>query len=144
MTSSSITALEQAQSRISELERRLDLIEQALRTQHGSSIESLLMNQPATNAASQQPEQHPVAVSSVPAEQSDAAVEVTNQDSAQNETTEVDIGPLVLQALQLRKRLQHGEIDQVEAVDGLQRIVDSRADLLTAAQVAQLRQWSGL
>ncbi|KAK4057949.1 hypothetical protein OIO90_001168 [Microbotryomycetes sp. JL221] len=137
------TTLELALIRIDELEHQLGLIDEALLKRVGINVDELLKS---ANISSLHAINGDASFSKpTPAAQQPQQVTVDHGDSSEPANT-VDMGPLVLKALQIRKQVQHGEIDEQDAAQHVQALVEDAGGVgvVTEAQVHQLNQWAGI
>ncbi|GAA6041963.1 hypothetical protein JCM8097_009121 [Rhodosporidiobolus ruineniae] len=86
-----------------------------------------------------------LASASTPSPPSPAPVAAAPEPAAPDEEEEpLDLGPLVLCAIQLRKDLHTGRVDHAAGEGELQRILEDGGQRLTPEQGETVRRWAGL
>ncbi|GAA6016141.1 hypothetical protein JCM10207_004457 [Rhodosporidiobolus poonsookiae] len=152
------SSLEAALVRIRFLEGQLALAQQVVRQRCGEDLSALLdaagrgvaMAPPnkafspptaASDSALSAPSAPPAA-SSAPTSFQAPADEATDT-AAEDQDKTVDVGPFVLRAIQLRKDLHVGRVDEKDGEKELQRILDG-AEGLSEEQRGTVRSWAGL
>ncbi|GAA6041967.1 hypothetical protein JCM8097_009123 [Rhodosporidiobolus ruineniae] len=80
-----------------------------------------------------------------PSAPSPAPTAATLEPAAPSEEEEpLDLGPLVLRAIQLRKDLHIGRVDKADGEGELRRILEAGGERLTEEQGETVRRWAGL
>ncbi|BGP39171.1 hypothetical protein JCM10450v2_003125 [Rhodotorula kratochvilovae] len=150
-------SLDAALARIAHLERQLALAEQLVRDRAGLDLHELLAEAEQGRAAdsgkdvaaSQAPSNGatppPPPSSSLASHSDTLANSADGADPASDTPAEpIDVGPYVLRALALRKRVHLGEVTDAQAEEELRVLFEGEAAALSEDQRATVRQWAGL
>ncbi|GAA5894476.1 hypothetical protein JCM8208_006252 [Rhodotorula glutinis] len=142
---------------LASLEHRLALAQQLVRDRTGLDLGAMLDaahregEQGTSRAASAQqaaatrtaPPLPPSAAAQPPTD-SDPAPPAAEQDAQIDAPPPVDVGPFVLRALALRKRIHLGDTSEADAEAELRDLFEGEAAALSEEQRASVRQWAGL
>lgn len=142
---------------LAHLERRLALAQQLVRDQAGLDLHAMLdaaergaeLGASASvsaqqAAATRTAPPHPPSTTAPRPDSPNAAPPSGEQDVQVDAPSPVDVGPFILRALALRKRIHLGETSEVDGEGELRELFEGEAAALSEEQRASVRQWAGL
>ncbi|GAA5844118.1 hypothetical protein JCM9279_003737 [Rhodotorula babjevae] len=142
---------------LAHLERRLALAQQLVRDHAGLDLHAMLdaadcgSEQSATStmaaqqaAATRTAPPHPPSTAAPRPDSSNPAPQAAAHGPEADSPSPVDVGPFILRALALRKRVHLGETSEADAEGELRELFEGEAAALNEEQKASVRQWAGL
>ncbi|GAA5923724.1 hypothetical protein JCM3775_000486 [Rhodotorula graminis] len=142
---------------LAHLQRRLALAQQLVRDRTGLDLSDMIDSAEASGeqgvksgiserqpAATRAAPPHPPSCAVHRLDGTDPAPSAAENNAPVDTSGPVDVGPFVLRALALRKRIHLGETSEVDGENELREMFEGEAAALSEEQRASVRQWAGL